>query len=70
MTKLKEWVEGAGYRLIDLFKRFDKDGSMSISRDEFVKGIRVRMICVSLFPVFSQLEIIHFNFMAFSVTSV
>ncbi|KAK7103915.1 leucine-rich repeat-containing protein 74A-like isoform X2 [Littorina saxatilis] len=40
MTKLKEWVEQAGYRLIDLLRHFDKDQSMSISREEFVNGIK------------------------------
>lgn len=40
MTKLKEWVEQAGYRLIDLLRRFDKNGSLSISREEFVHGIK------------------------------
>ena len=43
MTKLKEWVEQAGYRLIDLLRHFDKDNSMTISRQEFVDGIKVCM---------------------------
>ncbi|KAL8608642.1 hypothetical protein ACOMHN_002871 [Nucella lapillus] len=40
MTKLKEWVASAGYRLIDLLRHFDKDNSMTISREEFIHGIK------------------------------
>ena len=42
MTKLKEWVEQAGYRLIDLLRHFDKDNSFTISREEFINGIKVQ----------------------------
>uniref|UniRef100_A0A2C9K8P8 EF-hand domain-containing protein n=1 Tax=Biomphalaria glabrata TaxID=6526 RepID=A0A2C9K8P8_BIOGL len=38
-TKLKEWVAKAGYRLIDLLRHFDKDQSMTISTEEFRRGI-------------------------------
>ncbi|GFR97330.1 leucine-rich repeat-containing protein [Elysia marginata] len=39
MTKLKEWLANAGYRLIDLMRTFDKDQSMTISIREFREGI-------------------------------
>ena len=42
MTKLKEWVEHAGYRLIDLLRHFDKDNSLTLSREEFINGIKVQ----------------------------
>ncbi|KAL5008535.1 hypothetical protein ScPMuIL_014116 [Solemya velum] len=40
MTKLKKYVSEAGYRIIDLFKDMDKDGNMSITRDEFLRKIK------------------------------
>jgi Ca2+-binding EF-hand superfamily protein len=39
--KLKKYVKSAGYRLIDLFKDFDKDGSETITTEEFTKGLEV-----------------------------
>ena len=39
--KLKNYCRKAGYRLIDLFKDLDKDGSMNISLDELVYGLKV-----------------------------
>lgn len=41
MTKLKQYVQDAGLRMLDLFKQFDKDQSMTVSREEFIKGITV-----------------------------
>lgn len=41
MTKLKEFLEKAGYRLIDLFKTFDRDQSWSIDLAELKEGIKV-----------------------------
>ena len=40
-TKFKQWVENAGYRLIDVLRHFDKDNSLTISRQEFTTGIEV-----------------------------
>ncbi|GFN83836.1 leucine-rich repeat-containing protein [Plakobranchus ocellatus] len=47
MTKLKEWLSNAGYRLIDLLRHFDKDQSMSISIREFREGIASTKIPLS-----------------------
>ena len=41
MGCLKRHIKVNNYRLLDLFKEFDKDGNMQISRDEFYKGIEV-----------------------------
>ncbi|XP_041351083.1 leucine-rich repeat-containing protein 74A-like [Gigantopelta aegis] len=41
MGCLKQHIKANNYRLLDLFKDFDKDGNMQISRDEFFKGIQV-----------------------------
>ena len=43
---LKKYVEDKNYRLVDLFNQFDKDNSLSVTRDEFrlgLKGIGVPM---------------------------
>lgn len=39
--KLKNYCRKAGYRLIDLFKDLDKDGSMTISETELIYGLKV-----------------------------
>ena len=39
--KLKTYCKQAGYRMIDLFKDLDKDGSMTISQSELVYGLQV-----------------------------
>jgi len=41
ITILKQHITQQGLRLIDFFKQLDKDGSGSISRDEFVFGLKV-----------------------------
>ncbi|CAL1542617.1 unnamed protein product [Lymnaea stagnalis] len=46
-TKLKEWVEKAGYRLIDLLRHFDKDQSMTISPEELRHGIAATNIPIT-----------------------
>ena len=43
---LKKYVEDKNYRLVDLFNQFDKDNSLSVTREEFrtgLKGIGVPM---------------------------
>ncbi|XP_045175359.2 leucine-rich repeat-containing protein 74B-like isoform X2 [Mercenaria mercenaria] len=40
MTKLKEWLDQAGYRLVDLLLTFDRDGSLSLDLHELKQGIR------------------------------
>ena len=37
---LKEYVEKKKYRLVDLFRQFDKDNSMSVTRQEFRDGLK------------------------------
>lgn len=37
--KLRNFIEKHHIKLIDFFNKFDKDGSMSVTRDEFKKGI-------------------------------
>ena len=39
--KLRKYCKEAGYRLIDLFKDLDKDGSMSVSKEELTYGLKV-----------------------------
>lgn len=41
MTKLKRYAEKNKLRLVDLFRQFDRDGSWSVDRDEFITGVRV-----------------------------
>lgn len=41
MMKLKAFMAKSKFRMIDLFKEFDKDGSMSVTKDEFFKGLKV-----------------------------
>ena len=38
---LEEYIALKNYRMIDLFKQFDRDGSGSVSKDEFIAGLRV-----------------------------
>lgn len=37
---LKQYVEEKNYRLVDLFNQFDKDNSLSVTRDEFRQGLK------------------------------
>ena len=68
MTKLKRHAEQMGYRMIDIFKQFDKDNSWEITRAEFVEGVKVgtsntsyalcrlyhpRRLCIRLHSCFS-----------------
>ncbi|RUS85265.1 hypothetical protein EGW08_006966 [Elysia chlorotica] len=47
MTKLKRYVKENGYRLIDLFRDFDKDGNQLISKEEFTLGVKQAGIVLS-----------------------
>ena len=44
MTKLKNYVEKAGYRMVDLLKSFDRDQSFTLSLDELKDGVRVSFL--------------------------
>lgn len=37
---LKKYVQDKNYRLIDLFNQFDKDNSLSVTREEFRMGLK------------------------------
>ncbi|XP_013415374.1 leucine-rich repeat-containing protein 74B [Lingula anatina] len=37
---LRWFMESKSFRLIDLFKHLDKDGSMSVTREEFIMGLK------------------------------
>lgn len=39
--KLKTFSQNARYRLIDMFKDFDKDQSNTITKEEFARGLEV-----------------------------
>ena len=39
-----EFATKKGLRVLEMFKQFDRDGSGSISRGEFVEGIKVGMV--------------------------
>lgn len=41
---LLAWAQSRGLRLWDLFSQFDKDGSMSLTKDEFKEAMKVRML--------------------------
>ena len=41
---LRSIAKDAGYRMVDLFNDFDKDGNQYISKDEFIHGIKVKII--------------------------
>ena len=44
-TILKEFMAAKNLRLVDLFKQMDKDGSGSVSKDEFITGLNVCTHC-------------------------
>lgn len=41
MTKLKEWLDKAGFRLVDLLLTFDRDKSLTLDLEELKAGIKV-----------------------------
>lgn len=41
MTKLREYVEQSGFRMIDLLKTFDRDNNWQISKEELTIGVKV-----------------------------
>ena len=43
MVKLVNYIEKHELRLVDFFNKFDKDGSMSVTHEEFVEGIEVNI---------------------------
>ena len=43
IVKLRNYFEKYHIKLIDFFTQFDKDGSMSVTREEFKAGISVNI---------------------------
>lgn len=43
MVKLRNYIEKNNLRLVDFFNKFDKDHSMSVTREEFTEGLEVNM---------------------------
>lgn len=41
IIKLRNYIEKTHLKLIDFFNKFDKDGSMSVTQQEFKEGISV-----------------------------
>ena len=41
MVKLMAYIDKNNLRLVDFFNKFDKDGSMSVTHDEFRQGLKV-----------------------------
>lgn len=41
MVKLQNYIAKHNLKLLDFFNKFDTDGSMSVSREEFMQGIQV-----------------------------
>ena len=41
MDRMFIFMYEAGYRVVELLKKFDKDNSMSVDKDEFKEGLRV-----------------------------
>ena len=39
---MKKYCDEHGIGIIELFSRFDEDGSMSVTHDEFKQGLRVK----------------------------
>ncbi|XP_062584544.1 leucine-rich repeat-containing protein 74B-like isoform X2 [Saccostrea cucullata] len=54
MSLLIEYCKDAGYRLLDLFNDFDRDGNHLISKEEFIMGIKKAGVKISI----RQLEIL------------
>ena len=43
ILKLKNYMDKHKIKLIDFFNKFDKDGSLSVSREEFLMGLTVKI---------------------------
>ena len=41
MVKLMAYIDKNNLRLVDFFNKFDKDGSMSVTHEEFKQGLKV-----------------------------
>ncbi|CAH1791139.1 unnamed protein product [Owenia fusiformis] len=48
MGFLRDYCASRGYRLVDMFREFDKDQSMQVSREEFIRGVQMMGIPMRL----------------------
>ena len=66
MALVREYIENEGLRLVDFFRLMDKDHGGSISRQEFLEGLQVKSLLVSLYlrkyPTTLQLLSLSSNF--------
>lgn len=46
MLAIRQYCDSHNMKIVDLFARFDADGSMSVSHEEFKTGLRVRRLKV------------------------
>ena len=46
IIKLRNYFEKHNIKLIDFFSQYDKDGSMNMSRQQFITGLKVLYPCV------------------------
>ena len=44
MVKLMAYIDKNSLRLVDFFNKFDKDGSMSVTHEEFRQGLKVSCV--------------------------
>lgn len=44
ILKLKNYMDKHKIKLIDFFNKFDKDGSLSVSHEEFLLGLDVKKL--------------------------
>ena len=46
LVLMANYVQENHMTMVDLFSQFDKDGSMSVTHDEFKEGLRVRNVSI------------------------
>ena len=48
MKILREFMVAKNLRISDLFKQLDRDNSGSVSRNEFIEGLKVTLLYLAL----------------------
>ena len=51
-VRLQNYIQKQNLRMIDFFNQFDKDGSMSVTREEFAQGLEVFLYHTNSYPFF------------------